>query len=187
MADPDPDLRVYRGNSRKSSSYRSASIVPFMNVNAPSSTSGAGAREGWLAEALEALAEIDDEIREENLPAIHDATKAEAERLVRALARHPGAPAVYPTQDAEIAIHFKSPDSPDTVVILLNNAGQADCYACTGGRNRRAPYDSSSDLPDGFVLEQLRVLAPGRAGASVQSEGIGLLQATFESALSPMW
>lgn len=70
----------------------------------------------WLADALAALAGVDEEIAEENLPEIGGATKTEAERLLADLARHPQAPTVYPTQDAEIAIHFKSSDLPDSVV-----------------------------------------------------------------------
>ena len=114
----------------------------------------------WLADALAALAGVDEEIAEEDLPEIDSATKMEAERLLADLARYPQAPTLYPTQDAEIAIHFKSSDLPDSVVILLNDSGQADCYAYTGGRSRRAHYETSSDLPDAFVLDQLRRLKP---------------------------
>ena len=133
----------------------------------------------WLADTLAALADIDDEIAEENLPAINAATKAEAERLIRALAQQFSAPTVYPTQDGEIAIHFKSPRRPDSVVILLNNGGQGECYAYTDGRSRRAHYDVSADLPDGFLEEQLRALAPARVDISAQAKGIGLPDVMF--------
>ena len=143
----------------------------WANLNAPS-LSRAGAPEAyrqlhapessWLADALVALGEVDDEVAEENLPEINDVIKTEAGRLIVALARHPWAPTVYPTQDAEIAIHFKSPHLPNSVVILLNNSGQAECYAYTGGRSRRAHYEVSSDLPDGFVMEQLHALTRGQ-------------------------
>jgi len=156
------------------------------NVNAISS-SGVSAHESWLAEALEALEEIDIEVAEENFPEIQEATKAEAEKLVRKLARHIGAPAptLYPTQDSEVAIHFKSPDSPNTVVILLDNAGQAHCFAYTGGRSRRAHYTASSDLPDAFVLEQLRDLTPERADPLARSEGIDPFPMSFQTVLPP--
>ena len=118
---------------------------------------------GWLADALAELAEVDDEIAEDHLPDVCAAAKAEAERIVRALAgRSPAspAPAVYPTQDAEIALHFKSPGVSGTVVILLRDDGRADCHAYVGGRSRHARYDTSSDLPDAFVLDQLDRLTP---------------------------
>lgn len=171
--------------------------APWSNLNTPLST-GAGAGETygqfsvpesiWLTDALAALAEVDDEIAEENLPEIDDATKTEAERLLRALAWYPWGPTVYPMQDAEIAIHFKSPDLPDSVVILLNNGGQADCYAYTGGRSRRSHYETSSDLPDAFVLDQLRRLTPGRTDVSPWNAGVGLSLTMFPpTSLPPTW
>ena len=122
-----------------------------------------------LADALAELAEVDDETAEENLPQVGETTKAEAERLVRALTRR--APtrallAIYPTQDAGIALHFKAPDRPNSVLVLLRGDGQADCYAYIGGRSRRAHYGTSSDLPDVWILDQLRCLAPPLAGIS---------------------
>ena len=117
-----------------------------------------------LADALAELAEVDDEIAEENLPQVGETTKAEAERLVRALTQR--APArvlltVYPTQDAEIALHFKAPGRPGAVLILLRD-GRADCHAYVGGRSRRAHYEKSSELPDAFVLDRLDRLTPAR-------------------------
>ena len=118
----------------------------------------------WLAEALRALAEVNEEIAEDGLPEITPSMRKEAHRIIVALACHSLAPAVYPTQDGEIAVHFKSPDAPSSVTILLDSRGQGECYTCTGGRSRRAHYNVSSDLPDGFVVEQLRSLM--REGAA---------------------
>ena len=165
------------GNARASNAYRSESgwledaLSAFVAVDeehAPESD--------WLAEALAALEEVDDEIVEEELPPVDGATKTEAGRIIKALARRrPLAPTIYPTQDAEIAIHFKSPDRPDVVVILLNNSGQANCYAYIDERGRRAHYDTSSDLPDAFVLDQLlRLTPPGRAAVSTPDAGFHL-------------
>ena len=121
---------------------------------------------GWLADALQALAELDDEIVEDGLPEIGPSVRKEAERIVVGLARLPWAPTVYPTRDAEVAIHFKSPDSPGSVVVLLDNHGRGECYAYIGGHSRRARYEASSDLPDGFVMEQLEALMPPRMAVS---------------------
>ena len=127
-----------------------------------------------LADALAELAEVDDEIAEDDLPQVSDTTKAEAERLVRALTQRAPASvllAVYPTQDAGIALHFKAPDRPGAILVLLRDDGQADCHAYIGGRSRRAHYGTSSDLPDAFVLDQLRRLAPTLDGVSTPGAG----------------
>ena len=130
-------------------------------------------RSAWLTDALRTLAEVDDEIAEDGLPEVNPSAKREAERIIVALARHPWTPTVYPTQDAEIAIHFKSLDLPNSVVILLDSHGQGECYSYTGGHSRRAHYDVSSELPDGFVLEQLRALTPERMALPTVREGLG--------------
>ena len=127
-----------------------------------------------LDDALAELAEVDDEIAEEKLPPVGEATKTEAERLVRDLTRRAPASvllAVYPTQDAGIALHFKAPDRPAAVLVLLRDDGRADCHAYIGGRSRRAHYGTSEDLPDAFVLDQLRRLAPPRVGVSTPGAG----------------
>ena len=142
-----------------------APALPFRPSREPMSA--------WLADALRALTEIDDEIAEDGLPDVAPSARKEAERIIIALARHPWAPTIYPTQDAEIAIHFRSPDAPSSVVVLLDRHGRGECYAYTGGRSRRAHYDVASDLPDGFVREQLRALAPGRAAGPATQEGLG--------------
>ena len=150
-------------------------MVMDRETNAPNAPSAGGAGTGdlsprlrppepsWLADALAELAEVDDEIAEDHLPEVGAAAKAEAERIVRALAGcSPASPApsVYPTQDAEIALHFKSPGQPGAVLVLLRDDGRADCHAYIDGRSRRAHYDTSSDLPDAFVLDQLERLMP---------------------------
>ena len=127
-----------------------------------------------LADALAELEEIDDETAEEDLPQVGEATKVEAERLVRALTRCAPARAllaVYPTQDAGIALHFKTPDRPGAVLVLLRDDGRADCHAYIGGRSRRTHYGTSSDLPDVWILDQLRRLTPSLAGVSTPGAG----------------
>ena len=142
-----------------------------------------------LADALAELAEVDDEIAEENLPQVGETTKAEAERLVRALTGRAPARvllAVYPTQDAEIALHFKAPDQPGAVLVLLRDDGRADCYAYIGGRSRRAHYGTSSDLPDVWVLDQLRRLAPTLVGVSTPGAGFSPSWTAFPSTNLPL-
>ena len=144
-----------------------------------------------LADALAELAEIDDEIAEENLPQVGETTKAEAERLVRVLTGRAPARAllaVYPTQDAGIALHFKAPDRPGAVLVLLRDDGRADCHAYIGGRSRRAHYGTSSDLPDLWVLDQLRRLAPTLAGVSTPGAGFSPSWTALPSTNPPlMW
>lgn len=134
----------------------------------------------WLADVLAALADVDDEIAEEELPQIGESTKIEAARIIKVLARRAPEPTVYPTQDAEIALHFKAPGWTGTVVILLSDGGRADCHAYVGGASRRAHYDTSSDLPDAFVLDQLRRLTPPvQAAVSTPDAGYSLLRTMF--------
>lgn len=141
----------------------------------------------WLEDALAELKEVDDEIAEDGLPQVSDSTKAEAERLVRDLAWTPLAPSVYPTQDAEIALHFKSPGVSGTVVILLSDGGRADCHAYVGGSSRRAHYQTSSDLPDAFVLDQLHRLTPARAAVSGAAARVRPIPPAFQANLLSTW
>lgn len=140
---------------------------------------------GWLADALAALAEVDDEIAEENLPPVSGATKEEAERIIRDLEGRSPAPTVYPTQDAEIALHFKAPGRTGTVVILLSDGVRADCHAYVGGTSRRAHYDTSSDLPDAFVLDQLRRLMPPTQAAVSMQQVVNYSMVMWMAAHSP--
>ena len=140
----------------------------------------------WLAEALAELAEVDAEIAEDDLPRVSESMKAEAERIIKALAWRASAlvptPTVYPTQDAEIALHFKAPGRSGTVVILLSDGVRADCHAYVGGRSRRAHYQTSLDLPDAFILEQLHCLTPP-SRVAVSTPAAGFLQ--FGAAFLP--
>jgi hypothetical protein len=154
----------WRNQGEKPSSRGLAAVRTYQQLSPPTS---------WLADALQALAEVPEEIAEDELPSINSAALEEAERIVRGLARHPQPPTVYPTQDAEIAIHFKATDSPSAVVILLNDSGEAECYAHADGRSRHAHYGVSADLPDDFVMAQLRALAPRRHASTVWSVGFG--------------
>ena len=193
-------IRAFRGDSN-------AAMDPFVvqtmqrrcieALNAPSSgEAGKGDAYGRfrppeprrLDDALAELAELDDEIAEENLPPVGEATRTEAERLVRDLTRRAPASvllAVYPTQDAGIALHFKAPDRPAAVLVLLREDGRADCHAYIGGRSRRA-HGPSEDLPDAFVLDQLRRLEPPRVGVSTPGAGFSSSWTAFPSTNLPL-
>ena len=109
-----------------------------------------------IREANQEIDELDDEMIVDGFPQVTDAMKDEARRIVRALAQQPPPPTVYGTQDGDIAIQFDSDKS--MVVIELNLDGGAACFSYVGGKNRRARYDDSKDLPDEFVEAQLRRL-----------------------------
>ncbi len=113
----------------------------------------------WIDAALTELNNIDDEVAEDALPEIHLDTKDKARKIIFALTTQPIAPTVYPTGDGEIALYFKSPIATSSVLILLGNDGQAACFSYVNGKNRRARYEDASELPDVFVMAQLRKLA----------------------------
>lgn len=113
---------------------------------------------GWYAGALKQLEELDAEVAEERLPEISFNTKQQAKIIIEKLKNQRLAPIIYPTEEGEIVIQFKSPVEPSMVAIELDNDGQGACFSCINGKNRRARYQDSSELPDGFVREQLQLL-----------------------------
>ena len=191
-------MRVFRGDSNVAMDLfvQTMQRRRIEELNAPSSgEAGKSDAYGrfrppeprWLDDALAELAEVDDEIAEDGFPQVSDMTKAAAETLVKALAwRTPLAPSVYPTQDAEIALHFQSP-GVGTVVILLSDGGRADCHAYVGDRSRRAHYQTSSDLPDAFVLDQLHRLTPVGAAVSGATAKVRPILTAFQANLLSTW
>ena len=134
--------------------------IRHLKRNIPAQRSETGQQTtNWLPDALEELEEIDREIVEDGLPAINAETRDEAVRILRRLHGQAIQPTTYPTVDGEIVIHFQSPGVPAAVLIELSNDGQGACFACVDGKNRRARYDDSADLPDAFVMAQLETLA----------------------------
>lgn len=112
----------------------------------------------WYADALKQLEELDAEVTEEGLPEIGSNTKQQAKIIIKELKNQSLAPIIYPTEEGEIVIQFKSPVEPSIVAIELDNNGQGACFSYINGKNRRARYQDSSELPDGFVREQLQLL-----------------------------
>ena len=107
---------------------------------------------------MDELKHINEEAAEGSLPLISADAKKEAERIVTALSQCSVSPTIYPSEDGEVAIYFKPTDAPSSVLILVGNDGQAACFSCIKGTNRRARYENSTELPDEFVKEQLRAL-----------------------------
>ena len=183
------DCHAYIGGRSRRAHYGTSSELPDAFVLDQLRHLAPTPESRRLADALAELAEVDDEIAEENLPQVGETTKAEAERLVRALTQCAPARAllaVYPTQDAEIALHFKAPGRPGAVLVLLRDDGRADCHAYIGGRSRRAHYGASSELPDAFVLDQLRHLAPTPVGVSTPGAGFSPSWTAFLSKNLPL-
>jgi len=112
----------------------------------------------WYADALKQLEELDAEVAEERLPEISSNTKQQAKIIIKKLKNQSLAPIIYPTEEGKIVIQFKSPVEPSIVAIELDNNGQGACFSYINGKNRRARYQDSSELPDGFVREQLQLL-----------------------------
>ena len=110
------------------------------------------------ADALKQLEELDAEVTEEGLPEISSNTKQQAKIIIKELKNQSLAPIIYSTEEGEIVIQFKSPVEPSIVAIELSNNGQGACFSYINGKNRRARYQDSSELPDGFVREQLQLL-----------------------------
>ena len=127
-----------------------------------------GLHAGWMPDALVQLNQVDEEAAEDGYPAISEVAKKSVKRLLFALGDSPIAPAVYPSMDGEVAIYFKSPVATAALLILVNNHGEAGCYASIRGENRRRRYDDSSVLPDEFLKEQLRALG----GASLWQQSL---------------
>ena len=114
--------------------------------------------ESRIRETNREIDELDDEMAADGLPPVTDAMKDEARRIVRVLARQPATPTVYGTRDGDIAIQFDSEKS--AVVIELSSVdGRAACFSHVGGKNQRAHYNDSKELPDEFVEAQLRRLS----------------------------
>lgn len=112
----------------------------------------------WHADALKQLEELDAEVTEEGLPEISSNIKQQAKIIIKELKNQSQAPIIYSTEEGEIVIQFKSPVEPSIVAIELDNNGQGACFSYINGKNRRARYQDFSELPDGFVREQLQLL-----------------------------
>ena len=123
---------------------------------------------GWLVDALAQVDRIDREAAEEGYPAIGEAAKRGARRLLFIASTSSLEPAVYPSMDGEIGIYFKSPVAPAALLILLDGEGGAGCYWSLHGKSQRKRYDDSSKLPANFVRTQLQALGGSTLSQTVE-------------------
>ena len=121
----------------------------------------------WVARALEELVGIEQEAADEGLPEISAAAKEHARRILVYLARYPALSTVYPTEDGEVAVLFRSCIAPSSVLILLEDSGRAVCIAYKNRVTQRRRYDHWCDLPDEFVEGKMRAL-----GSPVRSDNV---------------
>ena len=110
----------------------------------------------WLSDALDELEEADAESAEDGLRLCAQIAKDNAKLILGSLSEfEPLRPNVYPTEDQEIAIFFRKERGGGTVLLLSDSVGGGACFSSIDGKNRRARYDDSTDMPDAFVKEQL--------------------------------
>ncbi len=108
-----------------------------------------------LAVALAELSESRQEAQEDGFPEPTElAVGAAGEMLRRLVLETVIEPAVYPTEDREIAITFGALDA--SVMLLCRADGGVACYSSIRGDLSSAVYSSADRLPDAFVREQLR-------------------------------
>lgn len=125
-------------------------------ISSSSYAAVAGAQKGWLPDALDELDQIDHEAAEEGWPRGNNPSKGSAKRVIIELSRGMyQQPAIYPTEDGEIAILFQKQSAQAGVLILIDGAGGGACFSTIAGKRCRARYDDASDLPDAFVKGEL--------------------------------
>lgn len=129
---------------------------PHATISTSPYAAVAGAQKGWLPDALDELDQIDHEAAEEGWPRVNNLSKGSAKRIITELSRgtYPQ-PAIYPTEDGEIAFLFQKRSAQAGVLILIDSAGGGACFSTIAGKRRRARYDDASDLPDAFVKGEL--------------------------------
>ena len=111
-----------------------------------------------LAAAQQEPAEVADAACEEGYPVPSELAFGNARRLLPEICRlTPRSIAVYPTPDDEICIDIYGGFGP-SVLMLCESDGGALCSVNLDGEHRRAHYDTTRTLPDGFIREALAEL-----------------------------
>lgn len=114
----------------------------------------------WYPEALGELEGIDEEVREDGLPAIPREVERDARAVLEAIAtrgfRTP--PSVYPTESGEVALYFKSEFAASSVLIEIGREGRTSFFASSGIADRRAVSGSAEEVLDSLLWKRLRGL-----------------------------
>jgi hypothetical protein len=109
--------------------------------------------EGWFDKLIE-------EVTDDAEPMPPTPVLDEAKRIVRQLRQHlPPDTDVYPMDGGKIAVELYG-DSGHGFLLVCEPGGSALCIVTVNGVSRRARYESSDTLPDGFVLEGLKDVRP---------------------------
>ncbi len=148
-------------------------LLPGITANAGlSSVESLRVQPDWVDQALRQLRGINAEARTEGLLIPTSRAKASARSIIKniSVAGLP-VPAVYPTEDGEVAIYF-TPRSPGAgVLILCESGGAYACFSSIGGNNQRARYfeRTGAFVPGAFVKDELRKLRDWELMSSASS------------------
>lgn len=103
---------------------------------------------------------LSEETSDASLPMLSERVLDEARRIVRALRRQlPLDTDVYPMDEGKVAIELYG-EFGHGFLLVCEPGGSALCIVTVDGISRRARYESSSVLPDGFLQEGLRDVRP---------------------------
>ncbi len=110
-----------------------------------------------LAEALQELAEIEADAREDNLPVPSQLAQENARQILKELHRfHPRHYGVYNFDDG-VAIDTRGRNH-SICVICCHSDGSVSAYVTVDNESRRVRYQSAKRLPDAFLREAIRDL-----------------------------
>ena len=110
----------------------------------------------YLEEAIDDLARVREEAKEEGWRIPSDNAARMAERVFNGMFDYAPRPyAIYAMPDGEIAIDAHSPHGCK-VVVVCEPGGGARCLVYFNGEFDSREYDDPSALPDDFVRDALR-------------------------------
>ena len=111
-----------------------------------------------LAEALQDLAEVPDDAKEDGLDLPSAVAFQNAERLLKKMySISPRRFGVYPVSDGYIAIDARGAND-GIAVVMCESDGSVLCLVTIDDKPRRSWYSTATGLPDGFIREALLAL-----------------------------